>query len=205
MRQGRIHVARVTLSVRHAGDGEMEVVAPRPGWWVQGPLLGEVLGPGAFLGWLQVLGARIELRVPSGVRGRVVARAGGERPPAIVPVDHGCVLLRLRPMFAESAEEQTSRSHDASVRGEGISLCSPGSGRFYRRPAPDAPPFVSEGDVVEAGAPLGLLEIMKTFHRIDYEPDPTLGLPERGRIVAVLVEDGEDVQSGMPLFRLVPC
>lgn len=42
-------------------------------------------------------------------------------------------------------------------------ITSPLPGVFYRRPAPGEPPFVNEGDSVEAGQVVGLVEIMKQF------------------------------------------
>ena len=43
---------------------------------------------------------------------------------------------------------------------------SPLPGTFYRRPAPDEPEFVTEGGSVEAGAVVGLVEVMKSFHEV---------------------------------------
>lgn len=43
---------------------------------------------------------------------------------------------------------------------------SPLPGTFYRRPAPDQPPFVEDGGSVEAGGVIGLIEVMKTFHQV---------------------------------------
>ena len=43
---------------------------------------------------------------------------------------------------------------------------SPLPGTFYRRPNPQADPYVSEGDTVEPGDVVGLVEIMKTFHEV---------------------------------------
>lgn len=43
---------------------------------------------------------------------------------------------------------------------------SPLPGTFYRKPAPDQPPFVEDGASVEEGAVVGLVEVMKTFHEV---------------------------------------
>jgi len=43
---------------------------------------------------------------------------------------------------------------------------SPLPGTFYRRPAPDLPPFVEDGATVKEGAIVGLVEVMKTFHEV---------------------------------------
>lgn len=48
-------------------------------------------------------------------------------------------------------------------------LRSPLPGTFYRRPAPDAPPFVADGASISAGDVIGLVEVMKTFHEVKAE------------------------------------
>ncbi|NLY94736.1 MAG: biotin carboxyl carrier domain-containing protein [Myxococcales bacterium] len=74
-------------------------------------------------------------------------------------------------------------------------------GRFYMRPSPDKPVFVEIGSVVETGATLGLLEVMKTFHRLHYRGE---GLPARAVVRECLVGDGDDVERGQPVFRVEP-
>ncbi len=205
MRQGRIHVRRLPLRLEPAEDGTLRLRCDRPGFWLGGPEPGRIVTPGQHLGWLEVLGVRYELHAPAGAAGRVVEHAGGARPPARLAVAHGQELLRLDPSAAAGMEAASGgAAAGASQAQEGLLVRSPGSGRFYRRPNPGAEPFVEPGSIVEAGTPLGLLEIMKTFHRIDYEPDPASGLPARARVLDVLLEDGEDVEAGTPLLRVAP-
>ena len=45
-------------------------------------------------------------------------------------------------------------------------IVTPFPGLFYRHPGPDSPPFVNEGDAVEAGQTVGLIEIMKQFNEV---------------------------------------
>jgi acetyl-CoA carboxylase biotin carboxyl carrier protein len=71
---------------------------------------------------------------------------------------------------------------------------APLPGTFYRRPSPDAPPFKNEGDPVQAGEPVGLIEVMKTFTQVLAE--------ESGRIRRFLVENEEAVMAGDPLYEL---
>jgi acetyl-CoA carboxylase biotin carboxyl carrier protein len=71
-----------------------------------------------------------------------------------------------------------------------------------RKRAPDQPPFVEVGALVEAGTPLGLIEVMKTFSHVVYQP--TAGLPARARITRVLAEDGADLEVGTPLLEVEP-
>lgn len=71
---------------------------------------------------------------------------------------------------------------------------SPSFGVFHRTPAPDSPPFVAEGTMVEAGQTLCLIEAMKVFTAI--------AAPQAGTVEAILVASGEEVEAGQPLFRL---
>ncbi len=75
-------------------------------------------------------------------------------------------------------------------------LKSPMVGTFYRRPAPDKPPFVKVGDTVKKGQTLCLIEAMKIFNEIESEVD--------GKIIQILVEDGTPVEFGQPLFIIEP-
>jgi 3-methylcrotonyl-CoA carboxylase beta subunit len=83
----------------------------------------------------------------------------------------------------------------------GPALRAPSSGRYWARPAPDKPPFVSVGDTVTAGQTICLLEVMKTFHRVTYGgPD----LPERGRVVAIRPADGDDLTADDVIIEVAP-
>jgi acetyl-CoA carboxylase biotin carboxyl carrier protein len=67
-------------------------------------------------------------------------------------------------------------------------------GTFYRRPSPDADPFVSEGDQVSVGEVVGLVEIMKSFHEVHAE--------ESGTIERFLVENDDTVEAGQDIATL---
>jgi biotin carboxyl carrier protein len=67
-------------------------------------------------------------------------------------------------------------------------------GTFYRRPSPDADPFVEEGTHVDAGAVIGLVEIMKSFHEIKSE--------EAGTVAEFLVESDDAVEAGQDIATL---
>ncbi|MDR7521553.1 MAG: acetyl-CoA carboxylase biotin carboxyl carrier protein [Armatimonadota bacterium] len=75
-------------------------------------------------------------------------------------------------------------------------IVAPMVGTFYRAASPDAPPFVAEGDIVEEGQVVCIIEAMKLFNEIQAE--------KRGRIVRVLVENASPVEYGQPLFLLDP-
>jgi len=61
-------------------------------------------------------------------------------------------------------------------------------GIFYRRPSPDAEPFVNEGDTVEEGAPIGLIELMKSYHEVP--------APAAGTVIRFAVENEAEVDVG---------
>jgi acetyl-CoA carboxylase biotin carboxyl carrier protein len=73
---------------------------------------------------------------------------------------------------------------------------SPLPGIFYRRPNPQADPFVSEGDELKAGDVVGIVEIMKSFHEIRSDAD--------GRVLRFLVENEALVDAGQDLIALDP-
>ena len=67
---------------------------------------------------------------------------------------------------------------------------------FYRSPSPQTPAFVQEGDVVEAGQTLCILEMMKMMNELTADVG--------GVVRQILVENGETVQYGQPLFAIEP-
>jgi acetyl-CoA carboxylase biotin carboxyl carrier protein len=71
-------------------------------------------------------------------------------------------------------------------------ILSPFVGTFYRKPAPDKPNYVNEGQSVKAGDTLCIIEAMKLMNEIEAE------FP--GKVVQVLVENGQPVEFGEPLF-----
>jgi acetyl-CoA carboxylase biotin carboxyl carrier protein len=71
-------------------------------------------------------------------------------------------------------------------------IVSPMVGTFYRAPAPDAEPYVKEGDQVQEDTVVCIVEAMKLMNEIEAEV--------RGTIVKVLVENGQLVEYGQPLF-----
>jgi acetyl-CoA carboxylase biotin carboxyl carrier protein len=73
-------------------------------------------------------------------------------------------------------------------------ILSPLPGTFYRRPAPDKPPFKADGDIVAIGDVIGLIEVMKSF--IEVHADAS------GRIVKFEVENEEPVMAGQSLAQV---
>jgi acetyl-CoA carboxylase biotin carboxyl carrier protein len=71
-------------------------------------------------------------------------------------------------------------------------ITSPMVGTFYRATAPDADPFVEEGDSVRKGQPLCIIEAMKMMNEIECEV--------AGRVVKILSENAQPVEYGQPLM-----
>jgi len=77
-----------------------------------------------------------------------------------------------------------------------ITVESPMVGTFYRAPAPGADPYVREGDKVEKGTVLCIIEAMKLMNEIEAEIS--------GKVHSILVENAQPVEYGQPLFLLEP-
>ena len=73
-------------------------------------------------------------------------------------------------------------------------LAAPLAGVLHLAPAPGAPPFVTPGQPVRRGETLCLIEAMKVFSRI--------AAPADGRVAAVLVESGAEIEAGQILMRI---
>ncbi len=73
-------------------------------------------------------------------------------------------------------------------------ILSPLPGTFYRKPAPDKPPFKAEGDQVALGEVIGLIEVMKSF--IEVQADAA------GQIVKFAVDDEDPVMAGQLLVEV---
>jgi len=73
---------------------------------------------------------------------------------------------------------------------------APMVGIFYRAPSPEAPPFVETGQIIEIGQVICIIEAMKLMNEIKSEI--------KGKVLEILVENGEPVEFGQPLFLVEP-
>lgn len=97
-----------------------------------------------------------------------------------------------------AAAEAPGREPDrhSAPAGRYAPIVAPMVGTFYRAANPGAAPFVQEGDAVEVGQTVCILEAMKLFNEIQSEI--------AGRVASVLVENGAAVEYGQPLFLIDP-
>ncbi len=78
----------------------------------------------------------------------------------------------------------------------GVTINAPTVGTFYSAASPEDAPFVTVGTVVKPDTVICMIEAMKVFNQILAE--------KSGRIVEILVENGDAVGFGQPLFRIEP-
>ena len=98
-------------------------------------------------------------------------------------------MAHAAPVAAPAAPAAEAPAPAARAKGDEVK--SPMVGTIYLQPQPGADPFVKVGDTVQAGQTLFIVEAMKTMN-----PIPA---PKGGRIVEILVGDGQPVEFGEPL------
>jgi acetyl-CoA carboxylase biotin carboxyl carrier protein len=144
---------------------------------------------------LETEGAKVTLKKSAGtetvVVSQPVAQAPVAAPVAVAPVAAAPVAA---PVAAEApkAAPAAAASDDANLH----KIVSPMVGTFYSSPEPGKPPYVQAGDKVNASKVVCIVEAMKLFNEIEAEVN--------GEIVKVLVEDGQLVEYGQPLFLVKP-
>ena len=94
----------------------------------------------------------------------------------------------------QKAQQQQASPAEEEVSVDTEKIEAPMVGTFYRAPSPDSDPFVEKGDVVEAGDTVCIIEAMKLMNEIEAE--------YKCKIVDILVEDGEPIEYGQPLFSV---
>lgn len=193
----RLHAAVMTAMPVGTGGAPHALHVPAVGWWRPLVAAGQIVQTGDTLGELTVLGVVYRVVAGPGVRGAVVDV--GTRGPR--GVDAASPIFEIDPSALVRAGNAENNGAAAATATGGLAVCAPSSGRFYGRPGPGKPAFVSPGDVIKEGHTVCLLEVMKTFHRVTYGG---AGLPPEARVVAIAVADEADVNSGDVLVRVEP-
>ena len=91
---------------------------------------------------------------------------------------------------AAPAAAPDDKADDSSIQV----ITSPMVGTFYAAPSPEKPPFVKVGDIINPETTVCIIEAMKVYNEIQGEIS--------GKVVAVLVKNGEAVDFGKPLFKI---
>ena len=120
-----------------------------------------------------------------------------------IEVAFGETRIRINKHQAAAAPQQAAapaaaetRTPAEPLRGRLITIEAPMVGTFYLAPAPEAEPYVKEGDVIKAGQTLCTVEAMKLMNEVESNV--------AGRVVKILVENGQPVEYGQPLFLIEP-
>jgi acetyl-CoA carboxylase biotin carboxyl carrier protein len=106
-------------------------------------------------------------------------------PAPAVPAALPAALPAARPAGDAAPGGQPPASHPGAIT-------SPMVGTAYRKPSPEAKPFIEVGARVAVGDKLLLIEAMKTFNEI--------AAPRAGTVTAIFIEDGQPVEFGEPLL-----
>lgn len=160
-------------------------------------------GGAATPGWSEVLALVAQLDssglveaevVADGVSVRVSRVAGALASPAAPPAAPASTAPVPTPEPGAAAPQAPAPA--ATPADDLVEVIAPMLGVLYRRPAPDQPEFVSVGDVIEAGATVAIIEVMKLMNPVVAEVG--------GRVAEVVVDDGALVEHGTVLLRLEP-
>jgi biotin-dependent carboxylase-like uncharacterized protein len=103
-------------------------------------------------------------------------------------------LSRDRQPLADNAVPQAQSSVTAPESDQLIVVTAPVLGVFYRRSSPGQAPLAEEGQRVEEGQVIGLIEVMKTYHEVR--------APRAGTLLRFLVDDGHFVEYGQAIAQL---
>ena len=95
---------------------------------------------------------------------------------------------------AAAAPSVAAATSAAPAEPEGNIVKAPMVGTFYRAPGPDKPAYVEIGQAVKSSEPICIIEAMKLLNEIEAGFD--------GVIKEILVENGQPVEFGQPLFRI---
>jgi acetyl-CoA carboxylase biotin carboxyl carrier protein len=123
-----------------------------------------------------------------GAQQPTIVHSGGYAPPAMPPPQH--------PAAAAPSLEGLSTTRETSSSDGLVEITSPTVGTFYQSAQPGDPPFVKVGDRVRSDTTVCIVEAMKVFNQIPAEVT--------GTIAKILVQDGDAVEFGQPLFAVTP-
>ena len=132
-----------------------------------------------------------EIEIHEGEESVRISRGSPSLPQTTVnvpPVDTGS------PLKTQLSTNENLSNDDYSDEGEVIT--APMVGIFYSSPSPDQPPFVNKGQNIKTGDVLCIIEAMKIMNQIEADID--------GKLVRILVENGDPVEYGQPLFVINP-
>ncbi|MFK0379462.1 acetyl-CoA carboxylase biotin carboxyl carrier protein [Pandoraea sp. NPDC090278] len=148
---------------------------------------------------LRKLKTLIDLVAESGISELEVTEGEGKvrivkAPPQLIAAPMQMAMPAAMPQVAAQAPvgSPAAAAPAAPALPQGHIVTSPMVGTFYRAPSPGADPFAQVGDSVKEGQTLCIIEAMKLLNEIESD--------KAGVIKEILVENGQAVEYGQPLF-----
>ncbi|WP_456382296.1 acetyl-CoA carboxylase biotin carboxyl carrier protein [Persephonella sp.] len=139
----------------------------------------------------KIKGTKIEEVEFETEKGRIkIKQYVGPKKEVVAPAPQPVIEVKEEIKGSASIEVEKAESQKYHV------IKSPLVGTFYRAPSPGAPPFVEEGDMVSKGQVLCIIEALKVMNEIESDIN--------GRVVKILVENGQPVEYGQELFYIEP-
>ena len=128
-----------------------------------------------------------EIEIHEGEESVRISRGGSNPAPQ--------TMISVPPVDASSSVKTQLSNTESSpddYSDEGEVVTAPMVGIFYTSPSPEQPPFVSKGQNIKTGDVLSIIEAMKIMNQIEADVD--------GKVVRILVDNGDPVEYGQPLF-----
>ena len=151
-------------------------------------LIGILSAAGGLELELENQGARLRIRMPD-----TQSRTEVVQTPIPYPMSFPGAAPQAAPVAPAAAAPEEEKP---KVPAGAIVFTSPMVGTFYRSPSPDSDPFVKVGDIIDAESTICIVEAMKVMNEIKAE--------QAAEVLEILVENGEPVEFGQPLFLLKP-
>jgi len=104
------------------------------------------------------------------------------------------VIEKTRVLEGRPREENLEPAQNLSTKM--IEIKAPMVGTFYSAPSPEAPPYVQEGQIIEPGQVICIIEAMKLMNEIKSEV--------KGKILEIFADNAEPVEFGQPMFLIEP-
>ena len=174
-------------------DGVQCLCSPAVGTIVALADNNDVISANDVVAEISVLGVRYQLIAPDTVQHRIAFADD-------LNLSQGVAYQQVIASLATVVDGEESTPDVASENLSELCVLSPQAGRFYHRPAADAEAFVNAGETISAGKTIGLLEVMKTFSPVKWNPAP--GNPQTAVVVKYRIADGNDVEDSQPLLDL---
>ncbi len=115
-------------------------------------------------------------------------------PSVLTPPVHVQAPAQVPLQEAGSGETKSEPAVQKGSDTHGIEIGAPMVGTFYRSSSPDTDPYIKEGDTIQVGQTLCIIEAMKLMNEIEAEVS--------GKVLKVLADDGQPVEFNQPLFLI---